>query len=194
MYGFFEGKIEYIDKNTVCIGVNGIGYNIVVSDKTMTILPGINEIVRLYTYFNVKEDEQKLYGFLSKEELDIFKMIINVNGIGPKGGLAILSTLSIDEFVEAVISGDAKAISKAPGIGGKSAERLIIDMRDKVDPSLAVLKNVASQGNVSVAVNEAIEALLGLGYGKTEAIKAVKSFDTTDLNTSAIIKNALKYL
>lgn len=195
MYGFFEGKIEYTDKNTVCLAVGGIGYNITVSDKTMLSIPSIGEIIRLYTYFHVKEDEQKLYGFLSKEELDIFKMIINVNGIGPKGGLAILSALAIDEFVDAVVSGDAKAISKAPGIGGKTAERLIIDMRDKVEPTAGLIKHLGTQdNNQSPNTSEALEALIELGYGKAEALKAVKSFDTTDMSTSTIIKNALKYL
>lgn len=188
MYAFFEGKIEYIDKNNVCVGVNGIGYNICVSDKTLIELPGVNEEIRLYTYFHVKEDEQKLFGFLSKEELDLFKMIINVNGIGPKGGLAILSTLSVDEFIGAVSSGDSKAISKAPGIGGKTAERLIIDLRDKVETAVPVFKDKSPDAD------DALSALIELGYSKANASKAIGSFDHTGLDASAIIKNALKYL
>ena len=132
MIGFVQGKVDTISEDNVVIDTGAIGYNVRISAKTAQELPGIGQEVRLYTYTSVREDGISLFGFLSRDSLDIFKKIITVNGIGPKGGLAVLSVMSADELKFAIISGNAQAITKAPGIGKKTAERVILDLKDKI--------------------------------------------------------------
>ncbi len=162
-------------------------------------MPGIGEHVRLYTYTCVREDAFILFGFLNKDELDIFKKCITVNGIGPKGALAILSTLDAESFRFAVLSGDVKAISKAPGIGSKTAQKLILDLKDKLKYDDSYFEQEIRQtesGNELSAndqIKEAVQALISLGYGQTESLKAVKSIENVDeLDAGAILKSALK--
>ena len=132
MIAFVRGEIENISEDHAVIDVGGIGYNVRISPGTAGRLPGIGKEVKLYTYTCVREDAFWLYGFLSRDELELFKLLITVNGIGPKGGLAILSVLSADDLRFAIISGDAKAIARAPGIGAKTAGRVILDLKDKI--------------------------------------------------------------
>ena len=148
---------------------------------------------------NVKEDDVSLYGFLTKDELDIFKRVISVSGIGPKGGLAILSTLSADDLRFAVLSDDAKAISKAPGIGLKTASKLILELKDKFDLQEAFEKKSNNVMQTSVRNNseaqDAVEALVALGYSSTDALKAVRSLDIDDsISSGNIVKMALKVI
>mgnify|MGYP002512201537 FL=1 len=132
MIAYVNGIIDDItDENTV-IDVGGVGYNVKISADTAARLPGIGEPVKLYTYTSVKEDSFQLFGFLSRNDLELFRKCITVNGIGPKGALAILSVLDADSLRFAIMSGDAKAISKAPGIGARTAERLILELKDKI--------------------------------------------------------------
>ena len=140
-----------------------------------------------------------LYGFLSKDDLWIFKKLITVNGIGPKGALGILSAMNADDLRFAIIAGDAKAISKAPGIGAKSAERIILDLKDKIDlePMITQQETSVTSGQLlnSDAKNEAIEAMTALGYSAAEAVKAVKQLTITeDMDSGIILKEALKIL
>ena len=132
MIAFVRGIIEEITEDIVILDTGGIGYNINISGQTAASLPGIGREVKLYTYTCVREDAFLLYGFMRRDELQIFKKLITVNGIGPKGGLAILSVMSADDLRFAIISGDAKAIAKAPGIGAKTAGRVILDLKDKI--------------------------------------------------------------
>ena len=200
MYAYFKGILteKYIE--SIVIEVENIGYNIKVSQGTITMLPPIGEMVKIYTYTSVREDAIQLYGFLSKDDLDIFKLLINVNGIGPKGGQSILSVMSADELRFAIVSGDAKMIAKAPGIGAKTAQRVILDMKDKVslEDAFAAEKESMQRGEtapLSDAVREAVEALTALGYGSTEAVRAVKSVENaSDLSVETLLKQALKYL
>ncbi len=198
MYAYFKGKIAAKEAEAVVIEVNGIGYNIRVSAGTASLLPPVGEEARLYTYTAVREDAIWLYGFLTKDDLDIFKLLINVNGIGPKGGQSILSVMSPDELRFAIVSGDAKMIAKAPGIGAKTAQRIILDLRDKVsleDTLHLSGQNIKTDTAISDDVREAIEALTALGYGGTEAAHAVKSVkDADDLSVEEILKAALKNL
>ena len=161
-------------------------------------LPGVGSTVKIYTYTSVKEDSFNLFGFLSKDELEMFKLLITVSGIGPKGALSIISEMGVNELRLAIISGDSKTISKAPGIGKKSAERIIIDLRNKVDI-------VSEQDNENVPImnaftnsdakNDAIEALTSLGYSPTEALKAVRQLNITDeMDSGMILKQALKII
>ncbi len=198
MYAYFRGKIAVKEPDLVIIEVNGIGYNIRISAGTASLLPPTGEEAKLYTYTSVREDAIALYGFLTKDDLDIFKLLIGVNGIGPKGGQSILSVMSPDELRFAVLSGDAKMIAKAPGIGAKTAQRIILDMKDKVsleDTLRTDAEEIKTDSSISDSVREAVEALSALGYGITEATRAVKAVkDAEQMAVEDILKASLKHL
>ncbi|MCI9298282.1 MAG: Holliday junction branch migration protein RuvA [Lachnospiraceae bacterium] len=198
MYAYFRGKIAAKEPDLVIIEVNGIGYNIRISAGTASLLPPTGEEAKLYTYTSVREDAIALYGFLTKDDLDIFKLLIGVNGIGPKGGQSILSVMSPDELRFAVLSGDAKMIAKAPGIGAKTAQRIILDMKDKVsleDTLRTDAEEIKTDSSISDSVREAVEALSALGYGITEATRAVKAVkDAEQMAVEDILKASLKHL
>lgn len=200
MYAYFIGKITYMTADSVVLEVNNIGYNIKVSAQTIQNLGHLSGEVKLYTYTYVKEDALGLFGFLTREELELFKMMLTVNGIGPKGALSILSTLSVDTLRFAILSGDAKSIAKAPGVGAKSAERLIIDLKDKINAEDVFTLNSSESNAVIVtqelpAKKEAIEALTALGYSATDALKAVNQITCTeDTTVEEILKQALKVI
>lgn len=199
MIAFVDGVIEMLEEDNVVLNVGGIGYNIRISPDTAARLPGMGEQVRLYTYTCVREDAFLLYGFLSGNDLDVFKKCITVSGIGPKGALSILSVMDADTLRFAVASGDVKAISKAPGIGAKTAQRLILELKDKLKPDAAVIEReiAATAAQNSFADNtekkEAVEALVSLGYGMTESMKAVNAIDNIEnMDSGEILKAALK--
>lgn len=200
MIAYVNGIVEDITEDNAVVEVNGIGYNVKISADTAARLPGIGEPVKLYTYTCVREDAFQLYGFLSRNDLEIFKKLITVNGIGPKGGLAILSVMDADNLRYAIMSGDVKAISKAPGIGAKTAQRVILDLKDKIsiDDALidreiaATAANAGLQGDTPQK-REAIEALVSLGYGQAESAKAVNAIEgIEDMDSGAVLKAALK--
>ncbi len=200
MYAYIKGEIVDISEDNVVLECHDIGYNIKVPFSVIQQLPGIGSQVRIYTYTCVREDAFILYGFLTKDDLWIFKKLITVNGIGPKGALGILSVMSADDLRFAIIAGDSKAISKAPGIGAKSAERIILDLKDKItfkpdriDQNDTIV--ISADSVNSDARNEAIEALTALGYSPSEALKAVKQITVTDdMDAGAILKAALKVI
>lgn len=199
MIAYVKGIIEDITEDNVVVDMNGFGINVRISADTASRLPGIGEEAKLYTYTCVREDAFLLYGFLSRNDLEIFKKCITVNGIGPKGALAILSVMDADTLRFAILSGDTKAISKAPGIGARTAERLILELKDKlkIDDTMIDREIAQTALNTSVAdnaqISEAVEALVSLGYGRTESIKAVKAIDNIEtLDSGAILKAALK--
>lgn len=201
MYAYLKGTIAEIAEDNLVLEVNQIGYNIKISSRTADALGNIDSFVKIYTYTLVREDTFQLYGFLTRDELEIFKKLITVNGIGPKGGLAILSVLSTDELRFAILAGDAKAISKAPGVGAKTAERVILDLKDKISLEDTLLQqesvslSSASDEKVGNEKKEAIEALVALGYSSSEALKAVKQVEMTETTSAEeILKKALKYL
>lgn len=198
MIAFVRGEIADISEDNVVLDVGGIGYNVKISSQTAEKLTSIGREVLLYTYTCVREDAFQLYGFLSKDELAIFKKLITVNGIGPKGGLAILSVMTADDLRFAIISGDAKAIAKAPGIGAKTASRVILDLKDKVSVEDTLIQremnaySSGADGDVK-AQNEAVEALVALGYSPADALKAVKKVSVPeDTDVEVILKLALK--
>ncbi len=197
MIGFVQGKVDAISEDNVVIDTGGIGYNVRISAKTAQGLPGIGQEVRLYTYTSVREYGISLFGFLSRDSLDIFKKIITVNGIGPKGGLAVLSVMSADELKFAIISGNAQAITKAPGIGKKTAERVILDLKDKISvEDTQIRKEISSYDGLpqtGKAQSEAVEALTALGYSATDALHAVRQIEhAEEMDVEAILKLALK--
>lgn len=200
MIAYVKGTVADIAEDNVIVETGGIGYNIKISANTRGLLPGIGQEIKIHTYTMVREDAFSLYGFLTKDDLEIFKKCITVNGIGPKGALAILSVMDADALRLAILSGDAKAIAKAPGIGNKTAERLILDLKDKISmEDTFISKEAAAYAGTAAgdfaAANEAIEALVALGYGQSEAAKAVRSVpDGISMDAGALLKAALKNL
>ncbi len=201
MIAFVNGIIDDITEDNVVIDVGGIGYNVKISADTASRLPGLGEPVKLYTYTSVREDAFLLYGFLTRGDLEIFKKLITVNGIGPKGGLSILSVMDADDLRFAIMSGDSKAISKAPGIGAKTAQRVILDLKDKIriDDTMISREIDSYSENLMAADSaqkqEAVAALASLGYGQTESLKAVNSIEGIEkMDSGAILKAALKKL
>lgn len=201
MISYIKGKIADIEQDLVVVESNNIGYNIKIASATAANLPSVGENVKIYTYMAVREDDISLYGFITKDDLNIFKLLIGVNGIGPKGALGVMSALTADDIRFAVLSDDIKAISKAPGIGTKTAQRLIIELKDKLsleDAFEQKLENNQAKATIAGnpsndAKNEAIMALTALGYSNSEAIRAVKDIDITqDMDSEAILKMALK--
>ena len=196
MIGFLKGTVEAIYEDRVMIDVNGIGFNVSMPSSQLEMLDSPGNDVKVYTYLAVREDAMQLFGFITSDCLELFKLLIQVNGIGPKGALALLSSMSTEDLRYAIMSGDSKTISKAPGIGAKTAQRIIIDLKDKV--SIRDMLNVYSTGNSSqadtmldTARSEAIEALTALGYSSSEALRAVKeSGAPNDADVETIIKLA----
>ncbi|MCD7725903.1 MAG: Holliday junction branch migration protein RuvA [Clostridiales bacterium] len=205
MYAYLKGTLEEVSEDNIVIEAGGIGYNVKISATTAQLLPGPGNEVKVYTYTLVREDALSLYGFLTRDDLAIFRKLITVNGIGPKGGLAILSVMSADALRFAIMAGDAKSIAKAPGIGSKTAERVILDLRDKIASmdgfgNEAAIAGVAAGNGSGGALDnamkqEAIEALVALGYSASEAVAAVKKTDITGETTvESILKSALKHM
>ena len=202
MIAYVNGIIDDITEDNVVVDVGGVGMNVKISADTAARLPGIGEPVKLYTYTSVREDAFWLYGFLSRNDLEIFKKCITVNGIGPKGALSILSVLDADSLRFAIVSGDAKAIAKAPGVGVKTAERLILELKGKLDINDAMInREIAAYGagNSGAVVGdtpqkrEAVEALVSLGYNQAEALKAVNSIEgIEEMDSGTVLKAALK--
>lgn len=200
MYAYFIGNITEIEEDNCIIEVGHIGYNLKISSLTAMKLSEKREAIKVYTYTCVREDAFLLYGFLSKNELDVFKKCITVNGIGPKGALGLLSVLEADELRIAICSEDVKAIAKAPGIGKKTAERLILDLKDKIGLDEAILGLDHGNANKSNSSNniekqEAIEALVSLGYIQSDCIKIVNQIpDGENMDSAQLVKLALKKL
>ncbi|MCR5657580.1 MAG: Holliday junction branch migration protein RuvA [Butyrivibrio sp.] len=204
MISFVNGVLDMVSDQLAVIDVNGVGYNVFVSANTADRLPSRGEPVKLYTYLSVREDAMNLYGFISRDELDLFKLLISVSGIGPKGGQAILSVMTPDDLRFAILAGDSKAISKAPGVGKKTAERLVLELHDKISSDDLLTGVSGDDAGEAASVsgdsgqNEAVEALIALGYSSTEAIKAVRKVLSENKgvedDTEAVLKLALKEL
>jgi Holliday junction DNA helicase RuvA len=199
MIAYVNGTIDDISEDNVVLDVNGLGYNVKISSATAAKLPGIGNRIKLYTYTSVREDAVQLYGFLARGDLDIFRKCITVSGIGPKGALAILSVLDADSLRYAIITGDVKAISKAPGVGARTAERLILELKGKVRIEDTVIgREVEGVETEAEAVDnaqkkEAVEALVSLGYGRADAVKAVNAVEEIEtMDSGAVLKAALK--
>lgn len=206
MIHFIKGQLDTVSEQKIVVENQGMGYEILVPASVLSKLPAIGMDVKIYIYMHVREDALQLYGFTTKEEKEMFQLLITVNGIGPKGALGILSIMDVDALRFAILSEDAKSISKAPGIGGKTASKLILELKDKVDFEETV-DTVLTKGENAVAgvsapaedvgyrANDAIQALVALGYSSTEAVKAVKKVDLIqDMTTEEILKSSLKYL
>ncbi|MDD6182207.1 MAG: Holliday junction branch migration protein RuvA [Lachnospiraceae bacterium] len=201
MYSYIKGTLVEASAEGIVVDNQGIGYGILVPGQVLEYLPSIGEEVKIYTYHYVREDMIALYGFLTREDVNIFKMLIGVSGIGPKGALAILSVMSTDDLRFAILGEDAKAIAKAPGIGVKTAQRLIIELKDKISLEDAFEQKLANQGekaekNPATGVkNEAILALTSLGYSQSEALQVLSGIEIKeDSAVEDVLKEALKQM
>ena len=199
MIAYLEGRISRIyEDSLVVVTAAGIGFQVYTSSDVIRRAKGIGSEIFLNTYMQVREDGMFLFGFTEERELDIFKQLISVSGVGPKVGLGLLSTFSPDDLIMAILSGDAKTLSKAPGVGKKVAERIILDLRDKMDryssgydDEVDIVKPQNS-GRKNV-IMEAAEALNALGFSMTEAMKKLNSVDAPeDATAEDLIKLALK--
>lgn len=200
MISYIRGELVSLEADKVIVDVGGVGYGIFMPGQAMSLLPPVGSEVRIHTYLNVKEDALQLYGFLTRDDLEVFRLLITVNGIGPKAGLGILSTLSPDELRFAVMAKDVKAISAAPGVGKKTAEKLILELKDKLSIEDVLNHQVEdSDSAVSPAGQErqaeAVQALVALGYGNTEALRAVREVEMDEhTGVEEILKKALRVL
>lgn len=197
MIATLNGKLIIKELNYVVVECGGVGFKCFVTQNTYSAIGNIGDTVFLYTYLAVREDALDLYGFADSGELEIFKLITSVSGVGSKIGLAVLSEFTHDKIMLYIASGDAKSLTAAPGVGLKLAQRIILELKDKVGTVISedAPFNAKSLGNATVYTSsrEAIEALVSLGYSQSEASLAVSKLDTS-LDTNELIKQALKML
>ena len=195
MFAFIKGSLEHIDNNYIIVEANGVGYKIYTSFSTVAKLPQLSHNVKIHTYLHVREDIMDLFGFMDRDELSMFELLISVSGVGPKAALSILSTVTPANFALAVVTSDFKTITKAQGIGSKLAQRIVLELKDKI-------KNddlVSSHSNLEISdqagsSSEAVSALMVLGYSQAEANNAVQAVKTAGMELEEIIKLALKKL
>lgn len=202
MISFIKGELAEMDVNTIIVEAGGIGYELTATKAVLDELPPIGTQIKVYTYLQVKEDGVALFAFVSKRELAMFKQLITVNGIGPKGAVAILSSITVEDLSFAILSGDAKTISATPGIGKKTAEKLILELKDKVTLELDIdyektnVKKTDSspaRSRINAIKEEASEALVALGYSKTEALKTIGRVEVhEDMTIEELLKLTLK--
>ena len=200
MIAFIQGELCDAGQDTIVVACQGIGYEIQIPVSVAQALPDPGTVVKIYTYTYVREGALGLFGFLTKDDLKIFKLLITVNGVGPKAALAILSAMTADELRFAILAEDAKAIAKAPGIGPKTAKRMIIELKDKLNLESMIEGHgdaeMSPSGSGDAAANvrdEVIMALTALGYGNTEAVRAVRAVSGADeMDSETLLKQALK--
>lgn len=198
MIAYIKGSLEVKSSNYVVIDVNGVGYKIYMSAMGISNLPETGNIVKVHTYYYVREDNISLYGFNTLEELKMFELLLSVSGIGAKSAITMLSEITPSSFALAVISDDIKTLTKIPGIGAKSAQRIILELKDKLKTEQAISKTDVPEIKMAIAhnsqVEEATSALQVLGYTKKEIEKAFGMFETKELGVEDLIKKALKIL
>lgn len=206
MFYYIEGRLAHLDQSFAVLDVGGVGYRLTITQTTYEAMPphlSVSELptVRLYTYMAVREDDVELFGFRSEEELDTFKLLITVSGVGPKAAIAILSVFTPDRLAVAISAEDTKAISRANGIGAKTAARIVLELKDKIARVTSVSEDMSadmgisgSASHSSSSLEDAQSALLVLGYTRAEIANAIKQIDVTGKETDAIIRLALKQL
>lgn len=205
MFYYIEGKLAHLDRGFAVLDVGGVGYKLTITQTTYEAMPphlsvSVPPTVRLYTYMAVREDDVELFGFRSEEELDTFKLLITVSGVGPKAAIAVLSVFSPDRLAVAIAAEDTKAISRANGIGSKTAARIVLELKDKISSAVSGSEASFSDGSADSGVGgssnleDAQSALLVLGYTRGEIANAFKKIDASGKETDAIIRLALKQL
>ena len=200
MIAYIKGTVEEILEDRVILEAGNMGYNIFMPMGAVEHLLHKGQEIKIHTYLNVKEEALQLFGFLTRDDLNTFKLLLGVNGIGPKAALGVLSGLSADELRFAVLADDVKTISRAPGIGKKTAQKLILELKDKFNIQEALemkAEHVQMQGtgeaDLTDMKKEAVEALTALGYSGADALRAVKKVELTpDMSVEILLKLALK--
>lgn len=199
MYEYIRGQFQGISKDYVVIELNNIGYRIFTSGNTMSNMPKVGDEVLLYLEQIVREDFIGLYGFTTKEELEMFKLLLSINGVGAKAALSLLSISTVNNLKHAIMMGDEKHITRAPGIGKKTAQRIILELKDKLKPDELtseeeqLIEGINDNSDYSFNINETLSALMALGYTEKEAQKALEKVDKT-LSIENMIKESLKLL
>ena len=202
MIAYIKGEVAWIEEERIVLESGNSGYNIMMPASSFDTQDLVGKEVKIYTHLNVREDAMQLYGFLNLDELKTFRLLLGVNGIGPKAALGILSGLTTDELRFAVLSDDVKTISKAPGIGKKTAQKLILELKDKIDleevfetkqEHARETEGKMESKEENAAKKDAVDALTALGYSSTEALRAVRQTGVTqDMDVETILKLALK--
>lgn len=202
MIAYIKGEVAWIEEERIVLESGNIGYNIMMPASSFDTQDLMGKEVKIYTHLNVREDAMQLYGFLNLDELKTFRLLLGVNGIGPKAALGILSGLTTDELRFAVLSDDVKTISKAPGIGKKTAQKLILELKDKIDleevfetkqEHARETEGKMESKEENAAKKDVVDALTALGYSSTEALRAVRQTGVTqDMDVETILKLALK--
>lgn len=199
MFAYIRGKLEYKHNDYVVVEANGVGYKIYTSLSTVQNVETLGNEVKIYTHLYVREDIMNLYGFLTQDELGMFELLLGVSGVGPKAAISVISSMSPSKFGLSVITDDYKSLTKAQGVGNKVAQRIILELKDKINKTELVSAysgkdEAVNDGKDNSRVSEAISALLVLGYTVVEANKAVAKVYSDDMDLEAVIKNALKVL
>lgn len=194
MYSYISGELVEVNEDTIVVDNHGIGYRFFVPKSMQYQMNRLGEQIKVYTYLHVREDAMQMFGFAKKEELELFKLLIGVNGIGPKGGLAILSVLSASDLRFAILAEDAKAIAAAPGVGAKTAQRVIIDLKDKIDQvATSGLADVQTISGSQAVRTDVMDAMTSLGYSASEALRAMEGMDIGEEDTvEKVLKEVLK--
>ncbi len=195
MIAHLNGILEHVDKNHIIVDVGSVGYHVKVAASTLARLPKVGEKIKIFTAQVVREDDISLYGFLSKEERSLFNLLLSVSGIGPKASLSILSSFPIDKLVTAITQGNADLITTVPGVGKKTAQKLVIELKEKVAKAYAIKPSdmAIGLGGDAPIVSDAISALISLGYSPKEARLAVQKSGADD-DVETVIKKALANL
>ncbi len=199
MYAYIKGSLEAKSLGYVVVEANGVGYKIFMSESAIDRLGEVGETVKIYTYLRVREDEMSLYGFITNEELHMFELLLSVSGIGAKSAISILSNITPSSFALAVITDDVASIKSLPGIGAKTAQRIILELKDKVkaadDTNKEELETMLSKKEANMEnVSEAIAALQVLGYSRKEVERALEKVEKDNLSVEDLIRKALNNL
>lgn len=196
MFAYIKGTLEEKGNGYVIVEAGGIGYKIFMSNNSIGILGELKQIVKVHTYYYVREDNISLYGFTTKEELSMFELLLSVSGIGAKSAIAMLSNIEPSEFALAVITNDIKKLTKIPGVGNKSAQRIVLELKDKLkaDNELSKSEEIISQIEKDDILDEATAALQILGYTRRDIEDVYKKIDRTSMSTEEVIRAALRYL
>ena len=199
MFSYIKGSLEEKMSNYIVVENNGIGYKIFMSKNAIGRAGEISENIKVYTHYHVREDEISLYGFLTNEELKMFELLLSVSGVGAKSAISMLSNISPSEFAVSIVNNDITKLTKVPGIGKKSAQRIVLELKDKLKAEQELMKGEEANTNSEESdyngdVEEAISALQILGYNRKDVQKVLTKFDYKSMSIEDIIRKGLKYL
>ena len=198
MFAYIKGILEIKESNYIVIDINGLGYKVFMSQNNIDNIGNIGDSVKVYTYVRVREDDISIYGFITQEQLKMFELLISVSGVGAKSALVMISCIEPSEFAIAVISGNVKVLTKVPGIGNKSAQRIILELKDKLKEEQLDAENSNNlklkEKDNSENINEAFSGLMVLGYSRKDIEKAFEHLDVDNLSIEDLIKKGLVLL